>query len=195
MQYDCRVTKRYTLLYYLGKTKGDRMGGSGSGRHADVYNYTVEDCLTVDINWMRRKNSHSFIPNHSASGSITWSRNGIETASIGYKAYLETDNEHIIFHYTYQDSEKIEYRVWFEKTYPNYGGFRYWFLCPAQGCGKRIAKLYKPPGSRYFACRTCQNLTYESCRESHQFDGLYSRIGADMGRSADFVKRVLKNRL
>jgi pyruvate-formate lyase-activating enzyme len=28
-----------------------------------------------------------------------------------------------------------------------------------------VAKLYLPPGSRYFGCRHCHNLTYQSCKE------------------------------
>jgi hypothetical protein len=27
-------------------------------------------------------------------------------------------------------------------------------------CGRRVAKLYLPPGSRYFGCRVCRRLTY-----------------------------------
>ncbi|MCA9947859.1 MAG: hypothetical protein KC449_30465, partial [Anaerolineales bacterium] len=52
----------------------------------------------------------------------------------------------------------------------NFGGHRYWFICPltANGryCGRRVGKLYLAPGSRYFACRHCQNLTYRSSQES-----------------------------
>ena len=28
-----------------------------------------------------------------------------------------------------------------------------------------MAKLYLPPGSRYFGCRRCHRLTYTSCQE------------------------------
>ena len=170
------------------------MGGSGSGRHADVYDYTVEDCLKLDINWLRRTNSQYFKPNHRASGTIRWFRNDAEYASIGYKANLETGTEHIILDYTFRKTEPIEYRIRLEMTHPNYGGFRYWFLCPARGCGKRAAKLYSPPGSRYFFCRTCQNLTYESCRDSHRFDYLYASIGAEVGCSAKLAKKIMKSR-
>ena len=29
-------------------------------------------------------------------------------------------------------------------------------------CGARVKKLYLPPGTRYFGCRRCHDLTYES---------------------------------
>lgn len=45
------------------------------------------------------------------------------------------------------------------KTKCNYGGMRYWFLCPK--CGRRVGNLYKRPLSSLFLCRHCQNLTYQ----------------------------------
>jgi hypothetical protein len=45
----------------------------------------------------------------------------------------------------------------------HYGGQRAWFRCPGWGCGRRMAKLYL--GGRYFLCRYCHNLVYESQRE------------------------------
>ena len=34
-----------------------------------------------------------------------------------------------------------------------------------EACYWQVAKLYLPPGSRYFGCRHCHNLTYTSCQE------------------------------
>lgn len=45
----------------------------------------------------------------------------------------------------------------------HYGGVRYWFRCPAVGCGKRVAILYG--AGKFFACRHCYQLAYESQRE------------------------------
>jgi len=42
------------------------------------------------------------------------------------------------------------------------GGGRFLFVCP--GCGRRAFKLYAPPPFDVYACRTCQDLTYESRR-------------------------------
>lgn len=41
-------------------------------------------------------------------------------------------------------------------------GTRWYFSC--EGCSKRTNSLYLPTIGLQFACRTCQNLTYESCR-------------------------------
>jgi hypothetical protein len=45
-------------------------------------------------------------------------------------------------------------------TQPNYGGTRYWFVCPRVGCGRRVAKLYVTD-SGICACRLCLRLVYE----------------------------------
>ena len=32
-------------------------------------------------------------------------------------------------------------------------------------CGRRVGTLYLPPGSKYFGCRHCYNLSYDSRNE------------------------------
>lgn len=59
--------------------------------------------------------------------------------------------------------ESLSYTIELTTTPCNYGGIRYWFLCPQ--CGKRVAKIYRKSVGRYFVCRTCNNLTYRSCKE------------------------------
>ncbi len=55
----------------------------------------------------------------------------------------------------------------------NYGGFRYWFICPQ--CGKRIGTLYRKPITTMYACRQCQNLTYALTQYSGTGDEKYLR--------------------
>ncbi len=71
-------------------------------------------------------------------------------------------------------------------TVCNYGGVRYWFLCPAVKdgvyCGNRVTKLFLPPGGVVFGCRDCYDLTYQSCQESHKYDKVFGHIaGVDIG--------------
>ncbi len=40
------------------------------------------------------------------------------------------------------------------------GGHRWWFACPS--CVGRRGTLYLPPGEKYFACRRCHQLLYDS---------------------------------
>lgn len=66
--------------------------------------------------------------------------------------------------------ENLCYRVELETTPCNYGGQRYWFTCPLTKngvyCGRRVAKLYLPPGAKYFGCRHCHDLSYKSRQET-----------------------------
>lgn len=48
-------------------------------------------------------------------------------------------------------------------TQCGFGGRRPWFLCPVEGCGKRVAKLYL--GQRGYICRHCVGLKYRSQSE------------------------------
>lgn len=60
-------------------------------------------------------------------------------------------------------------------TKPNYGGLRWWFLCPK--CNLRVSRLYKPPQVYCFFCRHCHDLTYESSQLSGtEIRKLYQRI-------------------
>lgn len=64
------------------------------------------------------------------------------------------------------EKDDVSYVVELDKTPCNLGGVRHWFICPlvkdGVPCRKRVRKLYM--NSRYFGCRTCQDLTYSSQR-------------------------------
>src|SRR5262249_13469992 len=63
----------------------------------------------------------------------------------------------------------FDYRVGLTTTRPRFGGLRWWFICPlvvnGYPCGRRVGKLYLPPGGRYSGCRHCCDLTYASCQQ------------------------------
>src|SRR4051812_36789412 len=43
------------------------------------------------------------------------------------------------------------------------------------------ATSFLPPGSRYFGCRCCNDLTYMSCWESHRYGRLFGRLARKSG--------------
>lgn len=65
-----------------------------------------------------------------------------------------------------EDGEKKElcYSIYFTETPCNLGGKRYWFKCPlgkdGRRCSRRVAVLYFT--GKYFGCRHCLDLTYQS---------------------------------
>ena len=132
---------------------------------------TVEDSKVLDIFWLKK---NDYLCGYR-SGTITWSRAGNVTGSIGIQVEVRNEPEPggwVRLHYTnttYSTGEKadLDYKVTLVTSPCNYGKHRWWFLCPLVGCGKRVGKLYLAPGAKYFGCRSCYRLTYESCRERH----------------------------
>ena len=59
--------------------------------------------------------------------------------------------------------EDVEEPVPLECTACNFGEERPWLVCQGVGCGRRVAILYRL--GKYFLCRHCYDLRYESQRE------------------------------
>jgi hypothetical protein len=103
----------------------------------------------------------------------TWSCNGQQVASIAMRA--EADRVTL----TYESRsyggvpKSMNYSVRLDRTGCNYGGQRVWWLCPAVGCGWRVALLY---GGAVFACRHCHQLAYKSNNETANSAG-FRRAG------------------
>jgi len=59
-----------------------------------------------------------------------------------------------------------ELRIRVTSTRPHFGRRRFWFLCPfvrdGKACGRRVGRLYLPPGEQFIGCRICPNLIHES---------------------------------
>jgi hypothetical protein len=151
------------------------MGGRGSGNHFHWWRSskktTVEACLSLDANrWTREGILRAGV--HLA-GSWRWVYHSGQECSIGYEV-LARDMEWPLLRLDYARTaegrqEPVDYHVRLETTRPTFGGLRWWFICPLVvggiPCGRRVGKLYLPPGGRYFGCRRCHSLTYTSCQE------------------------------
>ena len=112
------------------------------------------------------------MPAAQTAGSWGWIYEGEDGphATIRYEADLrDTDNAWLRLHYR-ANGEAVDYKVQLVTTKPNYGGHRWWFICPIVrrdgGPPRRVAKLYLPSGSKYFGSREAYALTYASCQES-----------------------------
>lgn len=135
------------------------MGGFGSGRQNGA------DC-TDDFRWIDiRRWQRDGLISQGQQINWQWLQHGEKVASIGGK--VETDRIRLFYSYNRigEESEDLDYVVNLQTTSCNYGGARYWFLCPIVGCGRRVAVLYL--GGKYFACRHCYRLAYRSQRESN----------------------------
>jgi hypothetical protein len=139
----------------------------------------VEDSLVIDINQLLRAGLGD-----GRARAVSWESRGQEVASADCRLaggrlmvmMVRTDKASGLRHLELHDIETT--------TSPcNYGGERHWLICPGRvkeleelgvrnflgdggQCGRRVSKLYRPPGSRRFLCRHCYDLRYLSQRAS-----------------------------
>jgi len=100
---------------------------------------------------------------------------------------IDTRSEHYYWFLTLAhakrngDGGQVRYQVQLVQTRPNYGGVRWWFLCPHSG--RRVAKLYLPRGGTYFWSRKAFRLGYP-CQRGSPLDRAHlagQRIAAKLG--------------
>src|SRR5215204_4800846 len=134
------------------------------------------------------------IRDHCVTGVQTcalpiWSRSGREVASIRALVY----RDYLILSYRHRSGpgsewEEVMEPVALEWTPCNLGGERPWFVCPGVTCGKRVAVLYGK--GKYFLCRHCYDLRYESQREDKMDRALRKaqKIRQRLGGSANMME-------
>jgi hypothetical protein len=121
---------------------------------------------------------------------------GEEVASIGY-LLTSTPEGSLALRLTYTitnldtgEKTPLNYTIEITSTGCHFGGQRHWLRCPLiqRGipCGRRVGKLYLPPGGRYFGCRQCHNLTYRSAKEHDK------RVDALTRLPPEVLRRVLE---
>jgi hypothetical protein len=151
------------------------MGGIGSGnRYRSRRKTTVEESLTVAVRDLRGR------LHPGAAGTLTWRWPGGDTSAIGYFVTGGGDAPALTLHYRRVNAAGVRVVVRLQTTPTRFGGRRWWFTCPlAVGgvpCRRRVGTLHLPPGSHYFGCRTCHDLTYRSCQEAHQLERLFGLL-------------------
>ena len=144
------------------------MGGYGSGRPAMYSTSMVEDCLSLNVNYLCRQGSLR----PGSAGSLQWSCNGKRVSSIGFRM----EGNHLTLDYRHRsyggDWENIKEPIHVVRSPCRFGGTRPYFICPGAMngivCGRRVVMLYAD-GTYYF-CRHCYSLKYSS-----QYEGSWNR--------------------
>jgi hypothetical protein len=137
------------------------MGGYGSGQwYRWGTKETTEGLKALDVRYLQRR---GFLQAGS-SFSLYWTCRGERCGTIRGVTWPEA----VVLYYRTrclgeEEWHDVEERVPLEWTPCHLGGRRPWFRCPGRGCGRRVALLYA--AGRYFLCRRCYSLTYESCNE------------------------------
>jgi len=148
---------------------------SAGGRGVWNRKNRVDEVRSIDILDLHREKVFSKEP--SMIWTSSWSRNGEVVTSISFR--LEPGENRLFglrFMYAITDNntgekQNYNYVIPIVATSCNYGGERWWYVCPlvvgGRSCLRRCRIIYMPPGSEYFGCRECHRLTYES-RQRHR---------------------------
>jgi hypothetical protein len=162
------------------------LGGCGSGRLRSRTTHTTSDLRQIDVRRWQREG----LLRAGDCFPLQWKRDSEVVAAINVR--IETDQ--VILSYRHPSHEDcwtdLEYAVRLQRTPCQYGGTRAWFLCPARGCGRRVAILYL--GGAVFACRHCYQLGYQSQREApymraiHRAQAIRIKLGGSANLSQPF---------
>jgi len=167
----------------------------------------AEQSNALSIFWLKK--NYCLIPKQFGggrnSGTITWTHGWSENkSSIGYTIFTNMqdstgDQDHIRLNYTHTNhwtGEKSDMDLYIPlATTPcNYGGVRYWFICPlsknGQYCGRRVGVIYSI--SKWFGCRYCGEIAYAKQMEGGKFRWNGVSI-PDIERAEKEVKRYYYN--
>ncbi len=144
------------------------------GREPYSFRKTVEECLSVSTVWLNQQRLFNGGFNNI---TLNWSIGGNQTVSIGMIVSMFQGEEYCRLNYTITDrfsgrGKNLNYNVRLVSTLCNFGGRRWWFICPltrdGEVCKRRVGVLYLG-GEEYFGCRHCYNLTYTSSKESGKY--------------------------
>jgi hypothetical protein len=166
------------------------MGGVGSG---SWYRFdkktTTEECRSLDVRKLYREG----LLEPGCQFSWSWSRAGRQIASIGGVVLGPSRPERVMLLFRHRSGpsaewEDVQEAVELDWTPCTFGGERPWFICPGAGCSRRIAILYGP--GRYFLCRHCYDLSYQSQRDNKMYRALHRAqdIRRRLGGSANMTE-------
>lgn len=135
------------------------MGGLGSGKWIRANSKkTVESQNQLDIRWLRKQ---GYLKT-GISGKLSWIFENETAGAIEY--FVKSDRIILLYNY-YKKSgvkETVEQHLLLSETRCNYGGSRFFFICPC--CLRKADLLYG--ADKYFLCRRCYKLTYSSQQEN-----------------------------
>jgi hypothetical protein len=122
-----------------------------------------DECKSISTSFLKK---HGFLEEGLIkTGSMTWSRNGNKTGSIGFTVNTFSDSPYIQLNYTYGE-ESVSYLVKLVSVPSNLGkGFIIYFLCPLTN--KRCRKLYLISG-KFLHRKAFRGCFYEKQTYSHR---------------------------
>lgn len=168
------------------------MGGYYSGRwHWYTRKTTVEECHKIGIADFNK----GFLEQRYAETGIVFES---ETDGAKYARVLAKYTVDKLLNRTGVETPERpkqtgqQFRL--TRTACNYGGWRYWLICPR--CFRRCGKVYKPSYGGSYACRKCHDLSYTTAQEAHKYDRVASIAPLvckmDLLTRAELVKQKMR---
>lgn len=155
---------------------------------------SADDQNTVDIFWLNR---YGYLDGYKRGG-IKWTHGfSGQESSIGLEGNTLDDPPYVRFFYTITRSfsgEKVkkDYKVYLTTTPCNFGGQRYWFICPLTKngvpCDRRVGTLYG--AGDYYGCRHCYDLTYDSRKWSFGPAGAAGKVLLGYKKAEELEKKI-----
>jgi len=139
----------------------------------------AENSNSLSIFWLKK---YGYLEDGLRWGGIKWTYGfyGREN-NINFTTSINRDgNDYIELHYintnrATDERDEMDYKVFLTTTSCNFGGKRYWFVCPlsknGRYCGRRVGVIYSI--GKWFGCRYCADIAYRA-----QFDGGKFRAGS-----------------
>ncbi len=163
----------------------------------------AEQSHALSIFWLQ-KNGYLDQNYCHYQGSIWWNRGETNReSSIGFEIMIDNaekadEKNYIGLNYTHTsresgEKENLDYKIKLVTTLCNYGGKRYWFICPlsknGQYCGRRVGVLFLI--GKYYGCRHCGEIAYNSQMQTERYKGFVSI--PDIEKAEKEVKRYYYN--
>lgn len=144
------------------------MGGRGSGRYGGRPTSEVTQSFVLDIAELNRVG----VLKKGATAVLLFTFSAAEEP---FEVRVRLDLRHPVepfamFTHEHRssrfESEEQVYPVFLTRTVPNFGGERWWFVCPR--IGRRVQKLFLPLGGFQFLSRAGYGLGYACQRETQE---------------------------
>jgi hypothetical protein len=129
------------------------MGGFTSGRYRTRNRGTVDAVCRIDLRFLRKQGA--LREGQKATGTLSWTRRGEPSGSMGYTVVMGGEDRRLILSYTF-NGEPRTVTVQLVAVPMRMGGLRYYALCPRtlRRC------LVLPVVGGVVACRQAHRLTY-----------------------------------
>jgi hypothetical protein len=148
------------------------MGSASSGRRDGKP--LVEDCLRLDLAQLMRLGPMR--DGIAGDGWLEWRQDAQRLGRICFRIDLRQPSDaRLVLEFRAGQGEAAAFRqsIGLAFTVPNYGGRRWWLICP--DTGRRVRCLYLPPGGARFTGRKALGLAYRVER-LEQFDRPFARL-------------------